>query len=143
MISLPADTTVGLTVGTSMTDLASALLRTRAARNSAHRWFGQWDDDDRTTWYYTPTDHGGLPLGAQRPAQQQLSMRLVAAGLSREAYNTVAAVMGIENILDRVEDWQRDWRRERGRDPGLYWLRIFGEPVGIGGDGASAATTSR
>jgi hypothetical protein len=110
-----------------MTDLASALLDSCSTQQRSPL-VRSWDDDDRTTWYYTPTDHGGLPLNAQRPAQQQLSMRLVAAGLSREAYNTVAAVMGIENILDRVEDWQRDWRRERGRDPGLYWLRIFGEP---------------
>jgi hypothetical protein len=87
-----------------------------------------WDDDDRTRWFYTPTHHGGLPLGAQRPAQQQLTMRLVAAGLSREAYNTVSAVIGIENILDRVEHFERDWGRERGRDPGLYWLRFFGDP---------------
>jgi hypothetical protein len=55
-------------------------------------------------------------------------MRLVAEGLSVAAYNTVAAVIGIENVLDRVEQWQRDWGRERGRDPGLYWLRLFGEP---------------
>lgn len=87
-----------------------------------------WDDEDRTTWFYTPTHHGGLPLNAQQPAQQQLTMRLVAEGLSVAAYNTVAAVIGMENILDRVELWQRDWGRERGRDPGLYWLRIFGEP---------------
>jgi hypothetical protein len=88
----------------------------------------EWDDEDRTTWFYTPTDHGGLPLGAQRPAQQQITMRLVAEGLSVAAYNTVAAVIGIENVLDRVEGFTRDWGRERGRDPGLYWLRIFGLP---------------
>lgn len=87
-----------------------------------------WDSDDRTRWFYTPTDHGGLPLGAQRPAQQQLTMRLVAEGLSIAAYNTVAAVIGMENVLDRVERFQRDWGRERGRDPGLYWVRFFGEP---------------
>jgi hypothetical protein len=88
----------------------------------------EWDDEDRTTWFYTPTDHGGLPLGAQRPPQQQFTMRLVAEGLSVPAYNTVAAVIGIENVLDRVEGFTRDWGRERGRDPGLYWLRIFGRP---------------
>ena len=39
-------------------------------------------DAERRRWFYTPTDHGGLPLGAQRPHQQQLAHRLVAAGLS-------------------------------------------------------------
>ena len=70
-------------------------------------------------------------------------MRLVAEGLSVAAYNTVAAVMGIENVLDRVEGFSRDWGRERGRDPGLYWLRIFGRPDPTGGDGASGDTTCR
>jgi hypothetical protein len=27
-------------------------------------------DGERRRWFYTPTDHGGLTLGAQRPAQQ-------------------------------------------------------------------------
>jgi len=33
-------------------------------------------------------------------------------------------------VLDRAEGWTVDWGRERGRDPGLYYLRIFGEPGG-------------
>lgn len=85
-------------------------------------------DAERLRWYYTPTDHGGLPVGAQRPAQQSLVMQLVAAGTSTPGYVTVAAIMGLENVLDHVEDFTVDWGRERGRDPGLYYLRIFGEP---------------
>src|SRR6516225_9480915 len=88
------------------------------------------DDAERTTWFYTPTDHGGLPLGEQRPAQQGLAMRLVATGLSLAGYATVAVVIGLENVLDRVEGWSRDWGRERGRDPGLYYLAVFGQPGG-------------
>jgi len=37
---------------------------------------------ERQRWFYTPTDHGGLPLGAQRPAQQRRALELVATGLS-------------------------------------------------------------
>jgi len=55
-------------------------------------------------------------------------MRLLAAGLSLEGYAVVATVMGLENVLDRVEQWTRDWGRERGRDPGLYYFRVFGSP---------------
>jgi hypothetical protein len=98
---------------------------------------GPADDDpssesDRVRWFYTPTDHGGLPLGSQRPEQQGLAMRLVASGLSEAGYNAVATVMGLENVLDRLEGWSRDWGRARGRDPGLYWLRVFGEPTASG-----------
>ncbi|HUN32722.1 MAG TPA: DUF3500 domain-containing protein, partial [Trebonia sp.] len=76
------------------------------------------------------TDHGGLTLGAQRPAQQSLAHQLVATGLSRAGYVTVATVIGLENVLDHGEGWGVAWGRERGRDPGRYYLRVFGEPGG-------------
>ena len=84
---------------------------------------------ERLRWFYTPTDHGGLAIGQQRPAQQRLAMRLVASGLSTAGYVTVATVMGLENVLDLVEDFSTSWGRERGRDPGLYYLRVFGDPA--------------
>ena len=89
-------------------------------------------DAERRRWFYTPTDHGGLPLGAQRPAQQRLAHQLVATGLSAAGYVTVATIIGLDNVLDYVEGWSVDWGRERGRDPGLYYLRVFGEPGGRG-----------
>jgi Protein of unknown function (DUF3500) len=87
-------------------------------------------DAERRRWFYTPTDHGGLTLGAQRPSQQRLALQLVAAGLSAAGYVTVATIIGLDNVLDYVEGWSVDWGRERGRDPGLYYLRVFGEPGG-------------
>jgi hypothetical protein len=93
------------------------------------------DDDqdaERRRWFYTPTDHGGLTLGDQRPAQQRLAHRLVATGLSTAGYVTVATIIGLDNVLDQVEGWSVNWGRERGRDPGLYYLRVFGDPAGAG-----------
>lgn len=92
---------------------------------------GPTDDDtdaERRRWFYTPTDHGGLTVHRQRPAQQRAAMRLVAIGLSMPAYVTVATIMGLENVLDRTEGFTVLFDRERGRDPGLYYLRVFGEP---------------
>jgi Protein of unknown function (DUF3500) len=89
-------------------------------------------DAERRRWFYTPTDHGGLTLGEQRPAQQSRAHQLVASGLSIAGYVTVATIIGLDNVLDRVEGWSVDWGRERGRDPGLYYLRVFGEPGGSG-----------
>jgi hypothetical protein len=43
---------------------------------------------------------------------------------------TACTIIGLENILDELEGWSMTWNRERGRDPGLYYLRIFGEPGG-------------
>jgi Protein of unknown function (DUF3500) len=85
-------------------------------------------DEERHRWYYTPTDHGGLALAHMSSAQQSRAMQLVATGLSKAGYVTAATIMGLENVLDHADNWQIDWGRERGRDPQLYWLRVFGEP---------------
>jgi Protein of unknown function (DUF3500) len=136
---------------TNATDITAA--RDRAARDVASRmasaaaaWLDALDpaqraaaagaapgadtesETERQRWFYTPTDHGGLPLGAQRPAQQRLAHQLVAAGLSTAGYVTVATIIGLDNVLDHAEGWSASWGRERGRDPGLYYLRVFGEP---------------
>ncbi|MBM2614233.1 DUF3500 domain-containing protein [Actinoplanes sp. LDG1-06] len=90
---------------------------------------GDASDSERRRWFYTPTDHGGLTLHEQRPAQQQAAMRLVATGLSRAGYVTVATTIGLENVLDHSEGFVTRFDRERGRDPGLYYLRVFGDPA--------------
>jgi Protein of unknown function (DUF3500) len=87
------------------------------------------ENDERTRWFYTPTDHGGLPLAAMTPAQERTAFQLVASGLSRAGYYTVSTIIGLDNVLDEVEGWCVNWGRERGRDPRLYYVRIFGEPV--------------
>jgi hypothetical protein len=89
-------------------------------------------DAERRRWFYTPTDHGGLTLHEQRPAQQRRVMALLGTGTSRAGYVSAATVMGLENILDHSEDFTIMFDRERGRDPGLYYLRVFGDPAGSG-----------
>src|SRR6202050_3750660 len=89
-------------------------------------------DAERKRWFYTPTNHGGLTLGEQRPTQQRLAHQLVASGLSTAGYVTVATIIGLDNVLDMVEGWSVNWGRERGRAPGMYYLRVFGEPGGPG-----------
>jgi len=117
-----------------MADAARAWLSSLAPHQRERGHWGPPGDGEseaeRLRWYYTPTDHGGLPLGMQRPAQQSLAMQLVATGLSTPGYVTVCTVMGLENVLDHVEGFTVDWGRERGRDPGMYFLRVFGEPGG-------------
>ncbi len=85
-------------------------------------------DDERRRWFYTPTDHGGAAIGDLRPAQQRRAMQLVATGLSRAGYVTVSTIMGLENVLDELEGWTARFDRERGRDPGRYYVRVFGDP---------------
>ncbi len=117
-------------VASRMADAAVAFVD---SLDDAQRALACWpmaDHDERMRWFYTPTDHGGLPLSAMRPAQQRLTHRLVATGLSRPGYVTVATIIGLDNVLDMVEGWTATWGRERGRDPGLYYVRVFGDPAG-------------
>ncbi|RZT85902.1 uncharacterized protein DUF3500 [Pseudonocardia sediminis] len=89
---------------------------------------GEGPDAERRRWFYTPTDHGGLTFHEQRPPQQRGAMKLVASGLTRAAYVTVSTVMGLENVLDHTEGFVTMFDRTRGRDPHMYYLRVFGEP---------------
>lgn len=85
-------------------------------------------DSERRTWFYTPADHGGLPLSAMSPDQHRRTHRLLSTGLSRAGYVTAATIMGLENVLDHTEGWGASFGRERGRDPLLYWITLFGTP---------------
>jgi hypothetical protein len=128
------DATARREVAARMAEAASAWLETLDAEQRA---IGQGavpaddpSDNERRRWFYTPTDHGGLSIHQQRPAQQRATMRLVSTGLSPAAYVSVATTMGLENVLDFTEGFVVQFGRERGRDPGLYYLRVFGEPGG-------------
>src|SRR6476659_6822482 len=128
------DETARREVAARMASAASAWLETLDAEQCA---IGQGavpaddtSDNERRRWFYTPTDHGGLSIHQQRPAQQRATMRLVSTGLSPAAYVSVATTMGLENVLDFTEGFVVQFGRERGRDPGLYYLRVFGEPGG-------------
>ena len=87
---------------------------------------------ERTRWYYTPNEQGGLPLAEMGPTQQRLAHRLVASGLSEGGYAAAATIMGLENLLDAREGWRRRYTGRaspnRGRDPQLYFVSVFGDP---------------
>ncbi len=85
-------------------------------------------ETERRTWFYTPADHGGLPLSAMSSHQHQLTHRLLSTGLSVAGYSAANTVMSLENTLDLTEGWGASFGRERGRDPLLYWVSVFGTP---------------
>lgn len=119
-------------VAARMTEAAARLLD---ALDDEQLAVAAWDfpaDEERRRWFYTPTDHGGLPLSAMRPAQQRMAFQLMATGLSTAGYVTAATIIGLDNVLDLVEGFTSSWGRERGRDPGLYYVRVFGTPSATG-----------
>ncbi len=87
----------------------------------------EFEDLERRRFFYTPTDHGGIALSVLDPLQQRQGLRLLATGLSEPGYNSVAAIMGLENVLDHRENF-RNQLQGRGRDPMRYYVSIFGTP---------------
>jgi hypothetical protein len=88
------------------------------------------DEAERTQWFYTSTNHGGLPLTDCSPRQQQLALRVVSDGLSASGYATVSAIMATESILEALEGWKISdlWGHARTRDPLRYAISVFGAP---------------
>jgi Protein of unknown function (DUF3500) len=115
-----------------MAKAAAGWLASLDPAQRAKAGFGFPSDAERTRWYYTPTERGGLPLAEMGPVQQRLAHRLIASGLSEGGYATAATVMGLENVLDAKEGWRRGYDGRavphRGRDPQLYFVSVFGDP---------------
>jgi Protein of unknown function (DUF3500) len=115
--------------------MAEQAIRLLDALTDDQRSVAQWSfpsNDERRQWFYTPTNHGGLPLGEMSSPQQRLAYRLMASGLSTAGYVIASTIMGLENVLDQLEGFTASWNRPRGRDPLLYYVRIFGEPSSEG-----------
>jgi hypothetical protein len=123
-MSTPARRQLASVMTTAATDLLGSLDASQRSRMTFP--FG---DDEQFLWFYTPTDHGGLSLSEMTAGQHQLTHQMLSTGLSRAGYVTAAAIIGLENILDLTEGWVTDFGRERGRDPLMYWMAIFGEPA--------------
>lgn len=111
-----------------MADAANALLETMDSAQTASACMDWPSEEERRTWFFTPTDHGGVSLHALQADQQRLVMALVATALSTPGYVTASLILGQENVLDQLEGFGVDFGRTRGRDPMLYWIRFFGRP---------------
>jgi hypothetical protein len=106
-----------------MTDGAKAFL---ASLTAAQRQQATFDlgDAERMNWFYTPVPRKGLPLRQMQPAQRQLAIALLSAGLSQRGMIKATTIMSLEDVLNIIE--KGDGTR---RDPDLYFISIFGAPM--------------
>lgn len=91
------------------------------------------DDAARHDWHYIPRRRGGVAFAAMTAAQQKVAYDLVASGLSLPAYAAVATIIGLEDVLDRLEAGAGPRRRGSrpvawGRHRGDYSTSLFGSP---------------
>ncbi len=80
-------------------------------------------DDERHTWAYWPTERRGMPVSKLERAQSKSLHRLLATLVPLPAFARVVTIMGLDEVLDRLERYGSD---RRHRDD--YWLTVFGEP---------------
>jgi hypothetical protein len=73
---------------------------------------------------YRPEHRPGACIAELSVAGRKAAHRLLATGLSEHAYAQAMAIIALEEVLDRREDWQR------GRHSGDYWVNVFGDPAG-------------
>ncbi|GBL20717.1 hypothetical protein EMGBS4_07770 [Acidimicrobiaceae bacterium] len=65
-------------------------------------------------------------------SQHRMVHKLLATALSEGGYTTVSTIMGLENVLDRLEGFVAEFEREREEIPMLYWISFFGNPGDTG-----------
>jgi hypothetical protein len=109
-----------------MVEAARAFLESLTPAQRTRATFAFDDEAERTRWFYTPTDHGGLPLTDCSAHQQQLGLRLVASGLSPAGYAATTAIMSTEWPLEAIERWPYFDGAGRVRDPLRYSISMFG-----------------
>src|SRR3569833_3396229 len=108
------------------TDMTDGARRFLAALSPAQRDRARFDigASERLNSHFIPRDRRGLPSGELGAAQRALAFGFLATALGRRGLLKATAIMALEEVLRE---------RELGagpyvRDPGAYYLSVFGEP---------------
>ena len=109
-----------------MSEAAAAWLDALESEQRAKASLDYDDSEERTSWAYFPRLTKGLPLLEMDTRQEKLAHSLLTAALSFHAYAKVVTVMASESLVNLMEHGRLD----AFRDPGRYFLAIFGSPGG-------------
>jgi hypothetical protein len=93
-----------------------------------------YDSASRVDWHFIPKKtRKGLVIREMNSAQRTAALRLVRAALSEAGYDKSSKIMMLEGVLRELEGEDRNWER----DPGKYYMTIFGTPSNEGAWGLS------
>ncbi|HEY8483070.1 MAG TPA: DUF3500 domain-containing protein [Longimicrobiales bacterium] len=84
---------------------------------------------ERTNWDYVPEPRAGLPVKKMLPQERKATEALLRTGLGDHGARLAADIMEHEVTLRALEIAAGDPRAPTRRDPGLYYLTIFGTPA--------------
>ena len=101
-----------------------------------------FDDPGRRDWHYTPGRRRGVSLAEMAREPARAVHGLLVTAVSRPTHARVAAISGLEDVLDESEGGRTrgaggvprttrgagDAPRWHGRHAGDYWAAVFGEP---------------
>jgi hypothetical protein len=92
-------------------------------------------DPHRTKWYFTPQQdkqkrytRKGARLEEMTQPQKAAAMALLRTGLSEKGYEQATSIVGLENLLGELEGP----KGAMTRNPGWYFVSVFGEPSPTG-----------
>lgn len=85
-------------------------------------------DEHRVDWHFVPRERQGLSLARLTAAQHHLAMALLASGLSSQGMIKATTIMSLEQVLQVIEGPNR----RLARNPGDYYLSVFGTPARTG-----------
>jgi hypothetical protein len=123
----------GDAAGVQMSDAAAKLVNNLSDDQKSKALLA-FDDKERTNWNFVPLQdkdrnptRKGLRFGQMTEEQKETTRALLRAGTSRTGFLKATTIMSLESILADLEK-----NGAMVRNPGWYFLSIFGTPSKIG-----------
>lgn len=108
----------------AMAGAANTFLNSLTPEQRAKATF-RFEDEQRFDFHFVPQDRKGLPLKEMTDAQRKAAMEFLQSGLSARGYTKANTIINtLEKVLQVIEGPNRRWPR----DPGLYYVSVFGTP---------------
>mgnify|MGYP001052848382 FL=1 len=112
-------------VAKQMTEAANKFIDTLNIEQKILALYSE-DHYERLYWHYAPMKYRGLPIKKLDDNQKNLIFELVSTGLSARGAELANKITALEAVLGQIESDNNTAEFER--DPGFYYLRIFGTP---------------
>lgn len=118
--------------GARMTDAAAKLVNNFTDDQKSKALFA-FDDKERTNWWFVPLQKDkkplrkGLRFDRMTGQQKEMARSLLRAGTSAPGFLKATTIMSLEAVLAELEK-----NGANVRDPGWYFVSIFGTPTKAG-----------
>lgn len=88
------------------------------------------EEPNRLDWHYVPRARRGVSLKEMNDAEREAAHSLLREGLSSRGYLKAMLIVAMEDVLRGIEEGHG--MNASHRDPGLFFVTVFGDPAGDG-----------